>query len=57
MIACEKSRRQARLIELEPRYCDVAVKRWQEYAGGKAVLKGDGRAFADVAAARLEAQP
>ena len=30
MIACEKSGRQARLIELDPRYCDVAVARWQE---------------------------
>jgi DNA modification methylase len=30
LIACEKTGRQARLIELEPRYCDVAVTRWQD---------------------------
>ncbi len=57
MIACEKSGRQARLIELEPQYCDVAVTRWQEYSGGSAVLEGEGRAFADVAKARAEAHP
>jgi DNA modification methylase len=33
LIACEKTNRQARLIELDPRYVDVIVKRWQEYAG------------------------
>jgi DNA modification methylase len=56
MIACEKSRRQARLIELEPRYCDVAVTRWQEYSGGSAVLEGDGRAFAELATERSKAE-
>lgn len=55
MIACEKSRRQARLIELEPRYCDVAVTRWQEYSGGSALWEGDGRTFADLTKARAEA--
>jgi len=53
LIACEKSRRQARLIELEPRYCDVIVRRWQEYTGEKAVLDGGGT-FDDVAAGRLK---
>jgi len=53
LIACEKSRRQARLIELEPRYCDVIVRRWQEYTGEKALLDGGGT-FDDVAARRLK---
>ena len=53
LIACEKSRRQARLIELEPRYCDVIVRRWQEYTGEKALLDGGGT-FDDVAAGRLK---
>jgi DNA modification methylase len=53
LIACEKSRRQARLIELEPRYCDVIVRRWQEYTGEKALLDGGGT-FEDVAAGRLK---
>lgn len=53
LIACERTGRQARLIELEPRYCDVIVRRWQEYAGKTATLESDGRPFADVAAERL----
>ena len=38
MIACEKQSRNARLMELEPKYCDVIVKRWEEFTGKKAVL-------------------
>lgn len=38
LIACEKMGRKARLIELEPKFCDVIVKRWEEYSGGKAKL-------------------
>ena len=49
LIACEKTGRQARLIELEPRYCDVIVRRWQEYSGRQAMLDGDGRSFEEVA--------
>ncbi len=52
LIACEKAGRQARLIELEPRYCDVAVRRWQEWTGGTARLEGNGQAFVELAAAR-----
>jgi DNA modification methylase len=54
LIACEKAGRQARLIELEPRYCDVAVTRWQEWSGQAATLDGDGRTFAELAAARAQ---
>lgn len=39
MIACEKTGRQARLMELDPKYCDVIVKRWEDYTGKKAVLE------------------
>ncbi|MCL4783524.1 MAG: site-specific DNA-methyltransferase [Bryobacterales bacterium] len=53
LIACEKAGRQARLIELEPRYCDVIVRRWEEFSGKQAVLEGDGRTFGDLAAERL----
>ncbi|MBS1876613.1 MAG: site-specific DNA-methyltransferase [Acidobacteria bacterium] len=53
MIACERSGRQARLIELEPKYCDVIVRRFQEYAGKAVTLETDGRSFAEIAAERL----
>jgi DNA modification methylase len=38
LIACEKSNRHARLMELDPKYCDVIVKRWEDFTGQKAVL-------------------
>jgi DNA modification methylase len=52
LIACERANRQARLIELDPRYCDVAVTRWQRWSGLTATLAGDGRTFEKIAAAR-----
>jgi DNA modification methylase len=54
LIACEKTGRQARLIELEPHYVDVAVKRWQEFTGKRATLDGDGSPFDEVARARAQ---
>jgi DNA modification methylase len=52
LIACEKTGRYARLIELEPKYCDTAILRCQQYAGKDANLNGDGRPFAKVAQER-----
>jgi DNA modification methylase len=52
LIACEKAVRHSRLIELDPKYCDVTVQRWQEFSGGSAVLDGDGRSYEDIAASR-----
>jgi hypothetical protein len=45
MIAAHKSGRKARLIELDPKYVDVIVRRWQDFAGAKAVRQSDGVAF------------
>jgi len=53
LIACEKAGRQARVIELEPKYCDVMVRRFQEFSGNEAALDGDGRTYAAIAAERL----
>ncbi|MDR3742252.1 MAG: site-specific DNA-methyltransferase, partial [Terracidiphilus sp.] len=45
LIACEKAGRQARLIELAPNYCDVIVRRWQEFTGKTATLEATGELF------------
>lgn len=38
LIACEKLNRKARLMELDSKYCDVIIKRWEDYTGKKAKL-------------------
>jgi DNA modification methylase len=52
LIASETTGRRARLIELDPRYVDVIVKRWQDYTGRKAVLENDEREFEQIAIER-----
>jgi DNA modification methylase len=49
LIACEKSGRRARLIELDPKYVDVIVKRWQDFTGAEATRAGDGAQFNTLA--------
>ncbi|WP_028770769.1 site-specific DNA-methyltransferase [Silanimonas lenta] len=49
LIAAEKSGRVARLIELDPKYVDVIVRRWQEWAGQQATREADGVAFDQAA--------
>jgi ParB-like chromosome segregation protein Spo0J len=45
LIAAERSHRHARLMELDPAYCDVIVKRWQQFTGKTAKLEGSGEPF------------
>lgn len=45
LIAAEKSGRLARLIELDPKYVDVIVRRWQDWTGKQATRESDGVAF------------
>ena len=52
LIACEKAGRQARLVELDPKYVDTIILRWQEFSGGTATLDGDGRSYDGIAASR-----
>lgn len=49
MIAAEKTGRRARLIELDPKYADVIVRRWQDHTGQAAVRQSDGASFDDAA--------
>ena len=55
MIAAERTGRRAVLLELDPCYADVIVRRWQEATGEAATLEGEDRSFADVAVARGKA--
>lgn len=51
-IAAEIEARSALCLDVDRGYCDVAVERWQAFAGEKATLEGDGRSFEEVAAER-----
>jgi len=55
MIAAERCSRRARLLELDPKYVDVIVQRWQAFSGAKATLQETGESFADTAARRQTA--
>jgi DNA modification methylase len=52
LIACERRGRHARLMEIDPKYADCIVRRYQEYTGNQGVLEVDGRSFNDVAQER-----
>ena len=49
LIAAEKSGRVARLIELDPKYADVIVRRWQDWTGKQTTRESDGLAFDQAA--------
>nr|WP_320179648.1 DNA methyltransferase [Roseovarius pacificus] len=55
LIACQKSGRKARLMEFDPKYCDVILRRWQEFTGCKAKLEETGECFDDLEAQRQAA--
>ena len=48
LIACEKTNRQARLMELDPKYVDVIVKRWQDFTGLIAINEKTGKTFNEM---------
>lgn len=52
LIACQKTSRRARLIELDPKYVDATITRWQNYTRREAVLASNGRSFRDIALER-----
>jgi DNA modification methylase len=52
VLAAEKTGRRGFGLEYDPRYVDVAIRRWQSYTRADAVLLGDGRTFDEVAAER-----
>jgi DNA modification methylase len=54
LIAAEKTGRRARLIELDPLYVDVIIRRWEALTGKDAVHSPSGKTFAQLAAARRQ---
>lgn len=57
ILAAEHTDRRARVIEYEPRYCDVAIRRWEEMTGQKAMLIGSGGVLALPAPPKLLPAP
>jgi DNA modification methylase len=55
LIGCERRGRKGRLMEIDPKYADCIVRRYQEYTGKQATLDGDGRTFGEIKAVRVGA--
>jgi DNA modification methylase len=49
LMGCERRGRKARLMEIDPKYADCIVRRWEQYTGKQAVLEGDERSFEIIA--------
>jgi len=54
IVAAEKTGRRARCLEIDPRYVDTAIRRWEAYSGAHAIEAASGRTFAEVARARQQ---
>ena len=50
LIACEETNRKCRMMEFEPKYCDVIIKRWQKNTGQQAIHAESGRNFDELEA-------
>jgi len=57
ILAAERVGRRAYSLELEPKYVDVAIRRWQAFTRRDAVHAATGQTFEDVAGGREDAQP
>ena len=56
LIAAESTERVCYALELDPKYCDLIVRRWEQASGKKATLDGDGRAFDEIAEERIRSE-
>lgn len=54
LIACEKTARDCRMMELDSKYCDVIIKRWQDFTGQQATLEGTEQTYDELKAERCK---
>jgi DNA modification methylase len=55
LLAAERTGRRACVVEIDARYCDVVIHRWQNYSGKKARLESGGQSLEEIAEQRREA--
>lgn len=48
LIACEQLNRKCHMMEIDPKYCDVIIRRWQKLTGRAAVLEATGKTFDEI---------
>jgi DNA modification methylase len=56
IVACEMTGRVARCVEIDPKYCDVGILRWQNFTGLEATLEATGETFSQLAEQRAAAE-
>lgn len=56
LIACEQTNRRCRMIELDKKYVDVIIKRWQNFSGKEATLQKTGDNFNDISKRKTDEQ-
>jgi hypothetical protein len=44
------------MVDLDPKYVETIILRWQEFSGGTAILEADGRSYEEIATAREAAE-
>ena len=49
LIGAEQTGRNCFVMELDPKYCDVIIKRWEEFTGKEAVLESNGKSYSEAA--------
>ena len=52
LIAAEKTNRRCRMIELDEKYVDIIIKRWEDFTGKKAIHKDTGKTYEELATER-----
>ena len=56
LIACEQTQRRCRMIELDEKYVDVIVKRWQNFSGKEATLQNTDETFNKISKRKTDEQ-